>query len=93
MLKTTLNSAILAASFSLAAALPAFAQQGAGLININGQFVLAAKAGQTARAAALLSEGAAVNSRDRLGDSPRGYLRGARDAGESTRRGGGPLAA
>ncbi|MEO7107787.1 MAG: ankyrin repeat domain-containing protein [Rhodoferax sp.] len=51
-------------------AFPAWAQQGAGLININGEFVLAAKAGRVERVAALIAEGAAVNSRDRNGDSP-----------------------
>ena len=50
--------------------LPAFAQKGADRININGEFVLAAKAGRTERVTALLTEGAAVNSRDRNGDSP-----------------------
>lgn len=48
----------------------AIAQQGMDQININGQFVLAAKAGRVARVAALLDEGAKVNSRDRNGDSP-----------------------
>lgn len=48
----------------------AFAQRGMDQININGQFVMAARAGQVARVAALLDEGAKVNSRDRNGDSP-----------------------
>jgi uncharacterized protein len=48
----------------------AFAQKGMDQININGQFVLAAKTGQTQRVIALLEEGAKVNSRDRNGDSP-----------------------
>lgn len=60
----------LALLLSSAALMPALAQQGADKININGEFVLAAKAGQTDRVAALLTEGAAVNSRDRNGDSP-----------------------
>jgi ankyrin repeat protein len=51
-------------------ALPAVAQKGADQININGQMVLAAKAGRVERVTALLAEGAAVNSRDRNGDSP-----------------------
>ena len=44
----------LAALLQLSTLPAAHAQQGAGLININGQFVLAAKAGQTQRVAALL---------------------------------------
>ncbi|MEO6321618.1 MAG: ankyrin repeat domain-containing protein [Polaromonas sp.] len=55
---------------SCAALMPALAQKGADQINVNGEFVLAAKAGRTERAAALLTQGAAVNSRDRNGDSP-----------------------
>jgi hypothetical protein len=47
-----------------------FAQRGMDQINVNGQFVMAARAGQVARVAALLEEGAKVNSRDRNGDSP-----------------------
>jgi ankyrin repeat protein len=47
-----------------------FAQRGMDQINVNGQFVMAARAGQIARVAALLEEGAKVNSRDRNGDSP-----------------------
>lgn len=50
--------------------LSAFAQRGADQININGQFVLAARSGQLERVTALLEEGAKVNSRDRNGDSP-----------------------
>ncbi len=46
------------------------AQIGMDQININGQFVMAARAGQVARVAALLDGGASVNSRDRNGDSP-----------------------
>lgn len=48
----------------------ALAQRGADQINVNGEFVLAAKAGRTERVAALLMQGASVNSRDRNGDSP-----------------------
>jgi hypothetical protein len=48
----------------------AFAQRGMDQINVNGQYVLAAKAGRIERVAALLQEGAKVNSRDRNGDSP-----------------------
>src|SRR6476661_1277580 len=48
----------------------AHAQKGADQINANGQLVLAAKFGNTARVASLLKEGAAVNSRDREGDTP-----------------------
>ena len=47
-----------------------FAQRGMDQINVNGQFVMAARAGQVARVSALLDEGAKVNSRDRNGDSP-----------------------
>ena len=43
---------------------------GADQINRNGQYVLAAKAGKVERVAQLLREGAAVNSRDRLGNTP-----------------------
>lgn len=46
------------------------AQLGADQINANGQYVLAAKAGQVERVRKLLADGAAVNSRDRLGNSP-----------------------
>jgi ankyrin repeat protein len=46
------------------------AQQGADPININGQFVIAARAGNIQRVQALLQQGARVNSRDRNGDSP-----------------------
>lgn len=51
-------------------ALPASAQRGMDQININGQFVMAARAGRVERVSALLAEGAKVNSRDRNGDSP-----------------------
>ena len=47
----------------------AWAQKGMDQININGQFLLAARAGQVERAASLLGEGAKVDSRDRNGDS------------------------
>jgi ankyrin repeat protein len=47
-----------------------FAQRGADQININGQFVMAARAGQVQRVTELLADGAKVNSRDRNGDSP-----------------------
>ena len=47
-----------------------FAQKGMDQININGQFVIAARAGRVERVTALLAEGAKVNSRDRNGDSP-----------------------
>jgi hypothetical protein len=46
------------------------AQMGADQININGQYVLAAKAGKVERVGQLLRQGAAVDSRDRLGNSP-----------------------
>jgi ankyrin repeat protein len=49
---------------------PAGAQKGADQINVNGQLVLAARAGVVPRVAALLAEGAKVDSRDRNGDSP-----------------------
>lgn len=49
---------------------PALAQRGMDQININGQYVLAARAGRVERVVALLQEGAKVNSRDRNGDSP-----------------------
>lgn len=49
---------------------PAFAQKGMDQVNINGQFVLAARAGRVERVQALLADGAKVNSRDRNGDSP-----------------------
>lgn len=50
--------------------MPAYAQKGADQINVNGQLVMAARAGITPRVAALLDAGASVNSRDRNGDSP-----------------------
>ena len=49
---------------------PALAQRGMDQINVNGQYVLAARAGRVERVVALLQEGAKVNSRDRNGDSP-----------------------
>ena len=63
------RAATLAALFCVLLA-PAHAQRGADNININGQLILAARAGLTQRVAQLLSEGAQVNSRDRNGDSP-----------------------
>jgi ankyrin repeat protein len=60
--------AIAAAACILAA--PVTAQRGADNININGQLVLAARAGQVQRVASLLESGAQVNSRDRNGDTP-----------------------
>jgi uncharacterized protein len=48
----------------------ASAQKGLDQININGEFVMAARAGKVERAVALLEQGAMVNSRDRNGDSP-----------------------
>ncbi|MGI4847226.1 MAG: ankyrin repeat domain-containing protein, partial [Janthinobacterium lividum] len=69
-LTAMLSAAWCASAVLLAvAAAPALAQQGADQINVNGQFIMAARAGHTERAAALLHEGAAVNSRDRNGDS------------------------
>ena len=53
-----------------ALATAALAQRGADQININGQFVMAARAGLVPRVQALLEQGASVNSRDRNGDSP-----------------------
>ena len=47
----------------------AFAQKGMDQININGQFIIAARAGRVERVNALLDAGAKVNSRDRNGDS------------------------
>ena len=70
MKTVTPSKNLLALLLSCAALAPALAQKGADQININGEFVLAAKAGRTERAAALLTQGAAVNSRDRNGDSP-----------------------
>jgi uncharacterized protein len=52
------------------AVMPVLAQKGADQINVNGEYVLAAKAGWVERVSALLTQGAAVNSRDRNGDSP-----------------------
>ena len=48
----------------------AFAQRGTADINMNGQYVMAARAGQLGRVAALIDSGAEVNSRDRNGDTP-----------------------
>lgn len=47
----------------------AMAQKGMDQININGQFLMAARAGQVDRLNTLLRDGAIVNSRDRNGDS------------------------
>src|SRR4051812_1033675 len=58
--------AIAVATMSMSAG----AQQGADKINENGQLVIAARAGNTPRVTALLQGGAAVNSRDRNGDTP-----------------------
>lgn len=58
-----------ALSASALAAPSALAQAQAGQININGQLVLAARAGQTSRVQTLLDSGAVVNSRNRNGDS------------------------
>jgi uncharacterized protein len=49
---------------------PAHAQKGMDQININGQFVMAARTGVVERVKALLAEGANIDSRDRNGDSP-----------------------
>lgn len=49
---------------------PVGAQATMGQINVNGQLVMAARAGQLGRVQALLADGAAVNSRDRHGDTP-----------------------
>ena len=58
-------------AFLLASGAPlTFAQIGMDQININGQLVLAARAGRVERVSALLGEGAKVNSRDRNGDAP-----------------------
>ncbi len=51
-------------------AMAAFAQKGLDQININGQFLIAARVGNVERVTALLLEGAKVNSRDRDGNSP-----------------------
>ncbi|WP_310644997.1 ankyrin repeat domain-containing protein [Limnohabitans sp.] len=48
----------------------AYAQKGMDQININGQFVMAARVGKVERVQALLDQGASVNSRDRNGDTP-----------------------
>lgn len=47
----------------------AMAQKGMDQINVNGQFLMAARAGQVDRLNTLLRDGAIVNSRDRNGDS------------------------
>lgn len=71
MMKTPKTSTwLLALLLAGLASASAFAQKGADQLNINGAFVLAAKAGRLERVTALLAEGAAVNSRDRNGDSP-----------------------
>lgn len=70
MLQTPIIFRSLFLLYSLGAGPLALAQMGADQININGQFVLAAKAAKTERVAQLLREGAVVNSRDRLGNSP-----------------------
>ena len=58
-------------SLLLCSSMPlALAQKGMDQINVNGQFVLAARSGRIERVSALLDEGAKVNSRDRNGDSP-----------------------
>src|SRR5690349_15451149 len=69
MAATAWRTALLALSSCLLAA-PAFAQRGADNITINGQLVLAARAGLVQRVTQLLADGAQVNSRDRNGDSP-----------------------
>ena len=48
----------------------AHAQKGMDQININGQYVMAARVGKVERVQALLDQGASVNSRDRNGDTP-----------------------
>lgn len=47
-----------------------YAQKGMDQININGQFVMAARVGKVELVSTLLAQGASVNSRDRNGDSP-----------------------
>jgi ankyrin repeat protein len=54
----------------LAVQTAAYAQKGMDQININGQFVMAARVGKVERVQALLDQGASVNSRDRNGDTP-----------------------
>jgi ankyrin repeat protein len=61
---------VLTLLFCCAIAASAHAQRGADKINVNGQLVLAARAGLVDRVQSLLAEGAQVNSRDRNGDSP-----------------------
>jgi hypothetical protein len=68
-MKFLLHTSLIAASL-LALNFPAHAQKGMDQININGQFVMAARVGKVERVQALLDQGAAVNSRDRNGDSP-----------------------
>lgn len=70
MLRPRIIFQALMLTISIGAGPMALAQLGADQININGQFVLAAKAGKVERTGQLLREGAAVNSRDRLGNSP-----------------------
>ena len=55
---------------TMALAPSVLAQKGMDQININGQFVLAARGGNVERVRTLLEQGAIVNSRDRNGDSP-----------------------
>ena len=69
MFKKRLSSCCLAGLMLLCSNL-VFAQKGMDQINVNGQFVMAARAGQVERVTALLAQGAKVNSRDRNGDSP-----------------------
>lgn len=69
LIRNTLRSGVLVMTFCITSP-PAFAQKGMDLININGQLVIAARAGNVDRVAKLLAEGASVNSRDRNGDSP-----------------------
>ena len=61
----TVSALLLCSTFSFA-----HAQQGIDQININGQLVMAARAGVVPRVGALLAQGAKVDSRDRNGDSP-----------------------
>jgi ankyrin repeat protein len=72
MNKTTVSSMKYVSTVFLAFGLctAALAQKGAEPININSQFVMATRAGNTGRVSGLLNEGAAINSRDRNGDSP-----------------------
>lgn len=65
MVRSGLAALLLCSNFPMA-----LAQKGMDQININGQFVMAARAGLVDRVVVLLDEGAKVNSRDRNGDSP-----------------------